>query len=75
MQYRSIIVLVAGILTTGKQASAHGWHEEVVEIAGHFSVHLLQIGVGIVGAIVALSVGFALWKQKAKSDGFRNEEK
>ncbi len=66
----SFLLIVA---STGV-ASAHGFHAEVLKVAEHMRIHLIENGVSLVISILVIVAGYAMYRKNEKDMRLQDKE-
>jgi ABC-type proline/glycine betaine transport system permease subunit len=66
---------VMGIVAMTPVVSAHGFHAEVLEGMEHLRIHLIEGGVSLVVSVLAIAMGYALYRRGKADSVERSSEK
>ncbi len=68
---KQIFALVSMILVSTHIASAHGFHAEVLEVASHMRIHLMETIASLVVTVLVIAIGYRVYQ---KMTGMQEKE-
>ena len=60
---KQIFAFASMMLVSTHIASAHGFHAEILEVASHMRIHLIETGASLVVTVLVIAMGYTAYRK------------